>query len=82
MHVVPENILEIAKGGGPKGHNFRGGWGEGGFLRSFSGGVRVRLVSYQKLTADLLNKLSVILLLTVFKIKIIVFIDYILLKVG
>ena len=43
--------------------------GGGGFLRSFFRRFRVRLVNYQKLTAALLSKLSVILLLTVFEIK-------------
>ena len=51
-------------------------------MRCFSVGSLVRLVSYQKLTAALLSKLSVILLLTSFKTRIFVFIDDILSKVG
>ena len=48
-------------GGVQKGRNFRGG---GGCLLEVSfRGLQVRLVSYQKLTAALLSKLSVILLL-------------------
>ena len=40
--------------------------GGGGLLEVFFRGIQVRLVSYQKLTAALLNKLSVILQLTIF----------------
>ena len=52
---------EGKEGGVQKGRNFRGG---GGWLLEVSfRGLQVRLVSYQKLTAALLSKLSVILLL-------------------
>ena len=72
--VVPENIYsspspshgwkqrkfrEEGGGGGPKWGNFRGGG-------VASRGLQVRSMSYLKLTAALLRKLSVIFLLTVF----------------
>ena len=53
--------------GQPKGRNFRGGGGQ--LLEVFFPVLRERLVSYQILTAALLSKLSVILLLTVFQNK-------------
>ena len=72
--VVPENIYTPHGGqrkfrgeGGAKKTQFPRGWGQ--LLEIFFPGLRVRLVSYQKLTAALLSKLSVTLLLTLFQNK-------------
>ena len=64
---VPENIHTLptegngnSEGRGSKKGNFRGVGGGGWLLEVFSRELRVRLVSYQKLTAALLSKFSVI----------------------
>ena len=60
-HPGGQRKIRGVGGGVQKGRNFRGG---GGWLLEVSfRGLQVRLVSYQKLTAALLSKLSVILLL-------------------
>ena len=70
--VVPENIHTLpterngnSEGRGVQKTQFPRGWG-GWLLEVFFRELRVRLVSYQKLTAALLSKFSVISLLTVF----------------
>ena len=65
--VVPENIHTLptegngnSEGRGVQKTQFPRGWGGEWLLEVFSRELRVRLVNYQKLTAALLSKFSVI----------------------
>ena len=66
--VVPENIHTLptegngnSEGRGVQKRQFPRGWGGGGWLLEvFSRELRVRLVSYQKLTAALLSTFAII----------------------
>lgn len=83
---VPENFYTPYGGQrkfqrrGCRGRKLPRGWGLAS--RGLFPGLRIRLVSYQKLTVALLSKLSIILLWTVFKTKIILFTDDLLFSVG
>ena len=67
ISIPPRRATEIPRRGAAKRTQFPRGWGQ--LLEVFFPVLRGRLVSYQILTAALLSKLSVILLLTFFQNK-------------